>query len=278
MKRLRLILPVLLGVLPASEVPIAAATTDTTANGFASVEKLKAGKYEWKTEEPSKTVTGRTAILVSLSRQMLYVYRGGILIARSSISSGRPGRSTPSGSYRVRSKEEMHYSNLYDNAPMPFMQRLTDDGVALHAGRVASEPASHGCIRLPSDFAKKLFAVTTCGDPVLVVSSDEGVVIGSGGAMPGVLSEALKECASTTIASNGNPPNSTPLIPPNPVVPPKFVSSVQTATNILTSTKTMRQLEDEELSIRNDPSLDSESRHRELLKIWAQQRGLMKQQ
>ena len=278
MKRLRLILPFLLGVLPVSGVPAAAATTDATANGFASVEKLKAGKYEWKTEEPSKSVTGRTAILVSLSRQMLYVYRGGTLIARSSISSGRPGRSTPSGSYRVRGKEEMHYSNLYDNAPMPFMQRLTDDGVALHAGRVASEPSSHGCIRLPSDFAKKLFGVTACGDPVLVVSSDEGVVKGSGGEMPEVLSEVLKECASTTIPSNGTPPNSPPLIPPNPVVSPKFVSSVQTATNVLTSTKTLRELEVEELSIRNDPALDSESRHRELLRIWAQQSGLMKQQ
>ena len=110
-------------------------------------------------------------VLVSIPRQELHVYRGGVRIARSSISSGKPGHDTPEGVFPILQKKRMHHSNLYDDAPMPFMQRLTWGGVALHSGRNPGYPASHGCIRLPKQFAAKLFAVTDVGTPVVVGSS-----------------------------------------------------------------------------------------------------------
>ena len=100
-------------------------------------------------------------ILVSLPTQTMTVYKGGVEIATSRVSSGKPGHTTPSGVFSILQKKRMHYSNLYDNAPMPYMQRLTWSGVALHAGRVPNYPASHGCIRMPQAFARQLFGVTT---------------------------------------------------------------------------------------------------------------------
>ena len=87
------------------------------------------------------------------------------------ISSGKAGKETPTGTFEILQKKQMHHSNLYNNAPMPFMQRLTWDGIALHAGKLPGYPASHGCIRLPAAFAKLLFAETRKG--MLVVVADE---------------------------------------------------------------------------------------------------------
>ena len=107
-------------------------------------------------------------IVVSLPDQRAYVYRGDTLVAASTVSSGKDGKETPVGVFPVLQKQVMHKSNLYDSAPMPFMQRLTWDGVALHAGNNPGFPASHGCIRLPAAFAKKLFAITRVGTTVEV--------------------------------------------------------------------------------------------------------------
>jgi hypothetical protein len=73
--------------------------------------------------------------------------------------------------FQILQKKKMHHSNLYDDAPMPFMQRLTWDGVALHAGRIPGRPASHGCVRLPLEFAQKLFDVTYHGGTVVVTDA-----------------------------------------------------------------------------------------------------------
>jgi len=114
---------------------------------------------------------GPVRIVVSLPDQRAYVYRGQSLVAVSTVSSGKDGKETPVGTFPVLQKETMHKSNLYESAPMPFMQRLTWDGVALHAGNNPGFPASHGCIRLPAAFAKKLFSVTRVGTTVEVVDS-----------------------------------------------------------------------------------------------------------
>lgn len=107
-------------------------------------------------------------MLVSLEEQQIQVFRGTELIETSPISSGMRGHSTPTGVFSILEKRRKHFSNLYDNAPMPFMQRLTWSGVALHVGRLPGYPASHGCIRLPRPFAKSLYSMTERGMHVVV--------------------------------------------------------------------------------------------------------------
>ena len=110
-------------------------------------------------------------MVVSLPEQRAYVYRNGVLIGASTVSTGKKGHETPTGVFTILQKHEDHYSNLYDNAPMPYMQRLTWSGVALHAGKLPGYPASHGCVRMPYEFARKLYAETKTG--LTVVVSDE---------------------------------------------------------------------------------------------------------
>lgn len=126
---------------------------------------LKPGGFWWAADAPR---TGEMEVVVSLEDQRAYVYRAGELIGVSTISSGKPGKDTPPGIFPILEKKKMHHSRKYDNAPMPFMQRLDKWGIALHAGAIPGRPASHGCVRLPSAFAAKLFAMTDIGDRVVI--------------------------------------------------------------------------------------------------------------
>lgn len=119
-------------------------------------------------------VTQPVTVVVSLPMQRAYVYRGDTMIAAASVSTGKDGKDTPVGVFPILQKREIHRSNLYNSAPMPFMQRLTWDGVALHAGNNPGFPDSHGCIRLPTAFAKKLFSVTSVGTNVIVTDQMVG--------------------------------------------------------------------------------------------------------
>lgn len=101
------------------------------------------------------------------------VYRDGALIAASAISTGSLGRETPTGVFTVLEKQVMHRSTTYDDAPMPYMQRLTSKGIAIHAGDLPGYAASHGCIRLPNEFAKKLYRITQVGTPVMITDDAE---------------------------------------------------------------------------------------------------------
>lgn len=132
-------------------------------------DALKPGEFVWA---PDIAPRGPLAIVISLPAQRAYVYRNGVRIGISTVSSGMTGRETPSGIYTILQKQREHYSNLYDDAPMPFMQRLTWDGVAMHAGKLPGYPASHGCVRLPAKFAELLYAVTTPGTPVVIAAAD----------------------------------------------------------------------------------------------------------
>jgi L,D-transpeptidase catalytic domain len=106
--------------------------------------------------------------VVSLREQRITVYDAHGWILRAPVSSGQKGRETPAGIFSVLEKEAEHYSNLYDDAYMPHMQRITWSGIALHGGPLPGYPASHGCIRLPYDFAERLFDVTKTGMRVIV--------------------------------------------------------------------------------------------------------------
>ena len=126
--------------------------------------QLKPGEYWWN---PQLSPSGPVVVLVSIPQQTMHVYRNGILIGRSTISSGKSG-TTPGGVFAILEKKETHRSKKYNNAPMPNMQRLTWTGIAMHSGQLPGYPASHGCIRLPYDFSQLLFATTSRGGTVVV--------------------------------------------------------------------------------------------------------------
>jgi hypothetical protein len=107
-------------------------------------------------------------LLVNLATQRAVLFRNGVPIAASTVSTGRPGYETPTGVFTILEKKVEHYSRTYDNAPMPYMERLTWKGVALHAGHLPGRPASHGCIRMPAGFAKLLYGVTRLGMTVVI--------------------------------------------------------------------------------------------------------------
>jgi lipoprotein-anchoring transpeptidase ErfK/SrfK len=126
---------------------------------------LRAGQYVW---QPEQARAGPVEIVMSLKVQRAWVFRSGTLIGVSTISSGKRGKESPIGRFEILEKRKVHRSNRYDDAPMPFMQRLNWYGVALHGGHVPAYPASQGCIRLPMGFAEKLFATTSLGAFVFI--------------------------------------------------------------------------------------------------------------
>ena len=145
---------------------------------------LKPGQFEW---HPDRSPSGPLAIIVSLTKQRVYVYRNGIQIGVSTCSTGKKDHETPTGVFTILEKEKEHYSSTYDDAAMPMMQRLTWDGIALHAGKLPGYPASHGCVRLPKAFAEKLYDVTQSGTPVIIADAatqpssvyDPGLLLGA---------------------------------------------------------------------------------------------------
>ena len=126
---------------------------------------LKPGDYWWN---PQLSPSGPVVVLVSIPQQTMHVYRNGILIGRSTVSTGSKGHATPGGVFSILEKKQQHYSKKYDNAPMPYMQRLTWSGIAMHSGNLPGYPASHGCVRLPYDFSQLLFKATANGGTVVV--------------------------------------------------------------------------------------------------------------
>jgi hypothetical protein len=126
---------------------------------------LKPGQYLWR-DVPD--AAGPQRVVISLSDQLAYLYRGNTLVAVSTISSGKDEKPSPTGIFSVLDKKPFYRSKKYDNAPMPWMQRIDQYGIALHGGYNPGYPASHGCIRLPAAFAKKLYSVTDVGTPVMI--------------------------------------------------------------------------------------------------------------
>ena len=130
-----------------------------------AVTHLKAGEYVWA---PQVAPKGPMLLIVNVASQRAVLFRNGLPIAATTVSTGRPGYATPTGVFTILEKQVEHYSSTYDSAPMPYMQRLTWRGVALHAGKLPGYPASHGCIRLPAGFARLLYGETKVGMTVVV--------------------------------------------------------------------------------------------------------------
>ena len=130
--------------------------------------ELKPGDYLW---HPEVSPAGPVVVLVSLPDQVMYVYRNGVRIGRSTVSTGTAGHRTPTGVFTVLQKKVDHESSIYKGAKMPNMQRLTWTGIAMHAGQLPGYPASHGCVRLPEDFAAKLYSITKLGTTVIIADN-----------------------------------------------------------------------------------------------------------
>ncbi|HWK36211.1 L,D-transpeptidase family protein [Sphingomonas sp.] len=163
----------LFGAVAACTLALAVAQPAMAKDEAAALQQaalaLKPGQYLWR--DPG-AAAGPVSVVVSLPLQVVYVFRGSALVGVSSASTGTVGHRTPTGQFTILQKRVFHRSNLYSNAPMPFMQRLTWTGIALHAGHNPGYPASHGCIRLPRAFAELLFGVTALGAPVAVVNGE----------------------------------------------------------------------------------------------------------
>jgi hypothetical protein len=153
---------------------------------------LRPGQYVWA---PELSGEGPALVVVNLETQRLVLFRNGIPVAASTVSSGTKGHETPTGVFSILQKNAAHRSSTYNNAPMPNMQRLTPRGIALHAGNLPGYPASHGCVRLPLGFSKLLFGATQLGMTV-VITSIPAVPNDSGG--PGLMEN---EAASPQQAS-----------------------------------------------------------------------------
>jgi hypothetical protein len=152
---------------------VAAAVAWCTAPAVAkSPFKSKQAQAERVSKEPFGDIPkGPLQIFISLNNEELHLYRDGALVASAPVSTGVPGHPTPLGVFDVIQRDRFHHSNIYSNAPMPFMQRITWSGVALHEGEGVGHPASHGCIRMPHQFAARLWMMPTLGMRVVITRS-----------------------------------------------------------------------------------------------------------
>jgi hypothetical protein len=132
------------------------------------IAQLKKGEFLWMADA---VTSGPIVMVVSITEQKAYVYRNGVLIGATTVSTGRPGHVTPTGVFTVLQKQKEHRSTIYDGAPMPYMERLTWGGVALHAGGLPGYPESHGCIHLPTEFARDLFGISPPGMTVVIADA-----------------------------------------------------------------------------------------------------------
>ncbi len=160
------LLAVVLSSAPALAVPFWGAKESSPADTPPTA--LKPGEYVWNAGVAPE---GPMVVVVSLDEQRAYAYRNGVEIGYTTVSTGKPGHETPTGIFTILQKDKDHHSSKYNDAAMPYQERLTWDGVALHAGGLPGYPESHGCVHLPSQFAADLFGVSHMGMTVVIVDS-----------------------------------------------------------------------------------------------------------
>ena len=165
-----------------------------------AVAALKPGQFVWY---PDRAPEGFVAVVVDLSAQRAFVYRNGVRIGVSTVSTGRAGHGTPTGVFTILGKDKDHHSSTYNDAAMPYSERLTWSGVALHAGGLPGYPSSHGCVHLPLAFAKELFSVTHVGTPVIIADAHDAPL---DVLEPGLLLGAALEAELATAATGAGSP------------------------------------------------------------------------
>jgi lipoprotein-anchoring transpeptidase ErfK/SrfK len=172
---------VMLSAAPASAyerwfgpVPAAQPAPDMRASAPAKPRAKKKQQHESKSAHvrEGEKISGTLHIVISIKQQRMTLYADGKPVAQSPVSTGVPGHPTPQGVFSVIQKNRHHKSNIYSSAPMPFMQRITWSGVAMHEGKLPGYAASHGCIRLPGAFAQRLWGITKIGARVIIAQDD----------------------------------------------------------------------------------------------------------
>jgi L,D-transpeptidase-like protein len=156
-------------VMPAAPLPASAPAGEPDVGfpirGELRIGRLGAGEYAWNDEG---VPAGRPVIVVNLKARLLSVYRSGFEIGRSNIVYGADEKPTPHGIFPILEKDADHVSRTYAGAPMPYMLRLTGDGIAIHGSEIADDIVTHGCVGLPKAFARLLFAAVQVGDRVII--------------------------------------------------------------------------------------------------------------
>ena len=159
-------------VAPAAPQAQAAGRPVVKPNRLVVAAREKPAKAKANTDDVAAKAKGLLSVIISLNKQRLTLYSDGQPIAYSRVSTGVPGHPTPTGVFSVIQKDRWHHSNIYSNAPMYFMQRITWSGVAMHEGVVPNHPASHGCIRLPGAFARQMWGITKLGVRVIITHGE----------------------------------------------------------------------------------------------------------
>lgn len=179
------------------------------------VDSLKPGQFVWEKRE---VYEGPLKIVAVLDVQRIYVFQNDKLVGFSTISAGKKGKETPTGYFNILQKNVDHKSNLYSNAPMPYMQRLTWDGIALHGGHIPGYPASHGCIRMPKEFAKALYGVTQMDQEVVVLQNTATPVKRPEPKPVPVIDPPVAPQVAPSVAPMVDPSVTPPASPPKPVI------------------------------------------------------------
>lgn len=138
----------------------------------APIKKAHSEALPAETRQPARKGTSVLQAVVSLKDQRMVIYKNNNIIARTTVSTGKSGHETPTGVFSIFQKRRYHRSNIYSGAPMPFMQRITWSGIALHQGRVPGYPASHGCVRLPAGFAQKFYKMSPMRMHIVVAQNN----------------------------------------------------------------------------------------------------------
>jgi lipoprotein-anchoring transpeptidase ErfK/SrfK len=144
----------------------------SNTHGHRQKAQQHSGKKNAVEKETAAKPQGPLIVAVSISHQQVKIYDANGFFAEAPVSTGMAGHSTPTGVFSVIQKHKLHHSNIYSGAPMPFMQRITWSGVALHAGVLPGYPASHGCIRMPTGFAVKMWNWTKMGARIIVTPGE----------------------------------------------------------------------------------------------------------
>ncbi|WP_363350905.1 L,D-transpeptidase family protein [Methylocystis echinoides] len=156
--------------------------------------------------------------VVSIADQQISIYNHNGLVTRSPVSTGMEGHATPKGIFTIIGRERFHKSNIYSGAPMPFMQRITWSGIAMHVGVVPGHPASHGCVRLPADFAEKLWGMTKIGERIVIAPDDVPPAVISHAVLPEpkiyVAAEPGREAFVYGPPDSGDEPGPSPRLNP----------------------------------------------------------------
>ena len=175
--------PALAAAMPAASASASARTSDQAfvIKRILPIDgPLRYGAWHW--DEAGAPADGALVITVDLEARVLSVFRGGYEIAATAVLLGTTEKPTPTGLFPITEKDADHTSNIYDGAPMPYMMRLTNDGITIHGTKVENGYASHGCVGVPTPFAKKLFGLVAVGTPVYIT---RGKMVGLGDSLAG---------------------------------------------------------------------------------------------